>query len=77
MVVGLLRVVRCAVAGGRVAHSAVVSGRVVRFHPVSGAQVALCVQDVIFQSCTLRDVVVVQRLAFQELRTRCALRCGE
>ena len=68
VVVGPLRVVRCAVVGGHVARCAVVSGRVARwiagFHPVGSAQFALCVQDVIFQSCALRDVAVVQKLGF-------------
>ena len=67
MVVGPLRVVRCAVVGGHVARCAVVNGRVLRwiagFHPVGDAQVALCVQDVIFQSCTLRDAALVQKLS--------------
>ena len=81
MVVGPLRVVRC-VVGGHVALCAVVSGRVARwiagFHPVGSAQVALCVQDVNFQICTLRDAVVVQKLGFsgvaQPLRdARCAV----
>ena len=82
MVVGPLGVARCAVVGGHVARCAVVSGRVARwivgFHAVGSAQVARCVQDVIFQSCTLRDAVVVQKLGFsgvaQPLRdARCAV----
>lgn len=75
-------VARCAVVGGHVARCAVVSGRVARwivcFHTVGSAQVALCVQDVIFQSCALRDAAVVQKLGFsgvaQPLRdARCAV----
>ena len=82
MVVGPLRVVRCAVVGGHVARCAVVSGRVARwiagFHPVGNAQAAPCVQAVILQSRTLRDVAVVQKLGFsgvaQPLRdARCAV----
>ena len=82
MVVGPLRVLRCAVVGGHVARCAMVSGHVARwiagFHPVGSAQVALCVQDVNFQSCTLRDAAVVQKLGFsgvaQPLRdARCAV----
>ena len=82
MVVGPLRVVRCAVVGGHVARCAVVSGRVARwiagFHQVGSAQVALCVQDVSFQSYALRDAAVVQKLGFsgvaQPLRdARCAV----
>ena len=82
MVVGPLRVVCCAVVCGHVARCAMVIGRVARwiagFHPVGSAQVALCVQDLNFQSCTLRDAVVVQKLGFsgvaQPLRdARCAV----
>ena len=59
-------VARCAVVGGHVARYAMVSGRFARwsggFDAVGIVQVARCVLDVIFQSCTLRDAVVVQKL---------------
>ena len=73
---------RCAVVGGHVARCAVVSGRVARwivsFYAVGSFQVPRCVQDVIFQSCTLRDATVVQKLRFagvaQPMRdARCAV----
>ena len=68
MICGYGPVVRCAVVGGHVARCAVVSGRVVRwivsFYAVGSFQIAPCVQDVIFQSCTLCDAVVVQKLGF-------------
>ena len=68
MVAGPLRVVRCAVVSGHVACCAVVSGRVARwivgFHPVGSAQFALCVEDLIFQSRTLCDSAVLQKLGF-------------
>ena len=82
MVVGPLRVVRSAVVGGHVARCAMVTGRVARwiavFFLVGSAQVALCVQDVIFENCTLRDAAVLQKLGFsgvaQPLRdARCAV----
>ena len=75
-------VARCAVVGGHVARCAVVSGRVARWivglHAVGSAPVARCVHDVIFQSCTLRDAVVVRKLGLsgvaQPLRdVRCAV----
>ena len=68
MVVGPLGVARCAVVGGHVAPCAMVSGRVARwivgFHAVCSVQADRCVQDVIFQGCTLRDAVVVQKVGF-------------
>ena len=82
MVLGPLGFARCALAGGHVARCAVVSGRVaqwiVRFRTVGGVQVARRVQDVVFQSCTLRDAVVFPKLGFsgvaQPLRdARCAV----
>ena len=86
MALGLVGVARCAVVVGLVARCAVVSGRgarwIVGVHAVGIAQVARCVQDVIFQSCTLRDAVMVQELRFSGVAqplcdARCALRCGE
>ena len=84
MVVGPWGVARYAVVGGHVARCAVVGGRVARWvvgHSAVGSfRVARCVQDVIFQSCTLRDAVVVSRCGFfRSCATvaRCALRCGE
>ena len=78
MVVCPLGVARCAVVCGHVARCAVVSGRfaqwIVVCHAVGSAQIAQRVQDVIFQSCTLRHVVVVQSRVFQALRNRCAMR---
>ena len=58
-----------------------VSGRVARWnaglHPVGSAQVALCVQDVIFQSCALRDAAVVQKLGFSCVaQPLCDARCA-
>ena len=51
--------------------------RIVGFYAVGSFQVARCVHDVVFQSCTLRDVVVARRSSFsrvaQPLRdARCA-----
>ena len=68
VVVGPLGVAPCAVVGGHVARCAVVSVRFARwigdFHAVGCVQVARCVQDVISQSCTLCDDVVVRKLGF-------------
>ena len=68
MVVGPLGVARCALVGDHVARCAVVSDRVARWivgrSAVGSFQVARCVQDVIIQSCTLRDAVVVQKFGF-------------
>ena len=76
MVVGPLRVVRCAVVGGLVARCAVVSGRVARwivgFHAVGSVQVARCVQDVICVRCVM--LWWFKSLVVQELRNRCAMR---
>ena len=87
-----LRVERCAsdlwlwshwaLSRGPWSRCAVVSARVARwsfgFHAVGSVQVARC-EDVIFQSCTLRDTVVVRKLFFRSCATvvRCAWCCGE
>ena len=81
MVVGPLGVARGAVVGGHVARCSMASGRVavwlVSFHAVGSFQVARCVQDVIFQSCTLRDAVVVQKLGFSGVaQPLCDARCA-
>ena len=81
MVVGPSGVPRCAVVGGHVAHCAVVSGRAARwivgFHAAGSVQLARCVQDVIFQSRTLLDAVVVQKSNYPGVaQPLCDARCA-
>ena len=63
--------IACAVVSGRVAHW------IVGFYAVGRFQVARCLQDVIFRSCTLRHLVVVQKLDFPGLaQPLCDARCA-